>query len=393
MNKIYYITCFCILFFLKSSYSYEIKQITNNTYNDWRPQVTGSYITWYGTAATNNTDEIFRYDIEADDIKRITDNSTHDRYSQVSSTGNVTWEAYHSIASQYMDVYFYNATTDTSHALVSNTVPDRSPQIDGDNVVWYGTTIAYQIFYFDGTSTSQLTDRPYEHSFFPQIEGDTVVWSGYDPNLSYKEQIYYTNLSNPTAISQITASSSDNFREPQLSGTGIAYIGASGMADTDEIYYYDILTDNIIQVTDNDYCDKEVRVDNGYITWHGAIDGSTWQVYLYDTNTGVTIQLSDNDTGGYYPDIEDGKVAWAGMDGNIYVYFIETGETIQLTDTTYNEANPEISGNIITWEGHIDDWEIFMTVLPEVEQIPEPLSIFILCTLLILKRVTTRTKR
>ncbi|MEW6535024.1 MAG: WD40 repeat domain-containing protein [Candidatus Auribacterota bacterium] len=393
MKRFFY-TVVCIFVFQAVAASgLDIKRITYNDYNDWRPQVNGSYITWYGTAGTSNTDEIFLYNITSDTIQRITTNATNDRYSRVSSTGNVAWEAWRGPSNEYQDIYFYNSATGTSNALISNTKPDYDPQIDGNNVIWYGNTIGFEIFYFNGTSTTQMTNRPYVSSFKPQLENNIAVWSGYDDTLKYKEQIYYHKITENETY-RITASSADNFREPQISGSKIAYIGASGMANTDEIYYYDITSGITVQVTDNAYVDNQVRIDGNYITWHGAVDGSKYQVYLYDTLTGITIQLSEQSIGGYYPDVDEGRVAWTGMDGNIYVFDIATGETIQVTNTPYNEASVQVCGNVLTWEGHIDaDWEIFMTSFPEVEPVPEPLSAALLGILLICGWITKRIRR
>lgn len=76
------------------------------------------------------------------------------------------------------------ATTWTVTQLTNNPYTDHNAQIDGSNVVWYGSDgNDNEIFLYDGESimTTQLTDNNYDDRT-PQIDGPNVVWEGFDGN-------------------------------------------------------------------------------------------------------------------------------------------------------------------------------------------------------------------
>ena len=59
-----------------------------------------------------------------------------------------------------------------------NSYYDQNPQIYGSNVVWEGYDgNDYEIFLYDGSSTTQLTNNSYDDQN-PQIYESNVVWGG-----------------------------------------------------------------------------------------------------------------------------------------------------------------------------------------------------------------------
>ena len=71
---------------------------------------------------------------------------------------------------------------------------DTTPQISGDKVVWQGHDgNDFEIFYFDGTTTHQLTDNSYD-DMYAQISGNNIVWQGWDGD---DEEIFMTTVPEP----------------------------------------------------------------------------------------------------------------------------------------------------------------------------------------------------
>ena len=72
------------------------------------------------------------------------------------------------------EIFLYDGTSVTQ--LTDNSVSDKQPQISGSNVVWAGG-FGYnsEIFLYDGMSTTQLTDNS-EADFSPLVSGSTVAW-------------------------------------------------------------------------------------------------------------------------------------------------------------------------------------------------------------------------
>ncbi|MCK4885897.1 MAG: hypothetical protein KAS96_00850, partial [Planctomycetes bacterium] len=69
------------------------------------------------------------------------------------------------------EIFFYDGTTTTQ--ITDNSYEDQGPQVSGSNVVWRG---AEEIFFYDGITTTQLTHDGPIHGSYPQIFGSTIVW-------------------------------------------------------------------------------------------------------------------------------------------------------------------------------------------------------------------------
>ncbi|MHC4445016.1 MAG: TolB family protein, partial [Planctomycetota bacterium] len=121
--------------------------------------------------------EIFLYD--GTSTTQLTNNSYGDYFPQVSGS-NVVWQGYD--GNDY-EIFLYDGTSTTQ--LTNNSYQDIDPQVSGSNVVWSGGyPYDSEIFLYDGTSTTQLTNNSYG-DYFPQVSGSNVVWQGdYFPQVS-----------------------------------------------------------------------------------------------------------------------------------------------------------------------------------------------------------------
>ena len=74
------------------------------------------------------------------------------------------------------EVFFFDGTTVTQ--LTDNHYNDHRPQISGSNVTWWGYKDGDgEIFLYDGTNTRQLTDNDYR-DYRPRVSGSQVAWLG-----------------------------------------------------------------------------------------------------------------------------------------------------------------------------------------------------------------------
>jgi hypothetical protein len=78
------------------------------------------------------------------------------------------------------EIFFYNGTTTVQ--ITDNSTADSNPEIDGLGVVWQCDDGSDdEICYWNGSDVIKLTDNTIDDSA-PSISGSTVVWSGYDGN-------------------------------------------------------------------------------------------------------------------------------------------------------------------------------------------------------------------
>ena len=278
------------------------------------------------------------------DITQLTDNSFYDSDPQISGN-NVVWQGTDPIDWDG-EIFYYNGSTITQ--LTDNSDWDWDPQISGKNVVWAGSDPFEgdsEIFYYDGSTVTQLTDNSGSDGA-PQISGNNVVWRGDD---GLYHEIFFYDGSTVTQLSNNTYGYFDyDNMDPQISGNRVVWQGYDSIEWDYEIFYYDGST--VTQLTDNSNWDSDPQISGNNVVWQGY-DGSDYEIFYYDGST-VT-QLTDNTYGDYNPQISGNNVVWQGYDGSDSEIFLYDGSTVkQVTNNAYNDQNPQVSGNGVVWEGY-----------------------------------------
>ena len=187
-------------------------------------------------------------------------------------------------------------------------------------MVWEGSG---EIFLYDGSTTTQLTNNSYEDRH-PQINANGyVVWYGQPPGTSGSDW---------------------------------------------EIFLYDGSTTT--QLTNNSYDDWSPQINtNGYVVWYGGENNSGFEIFLYDGST--TTQLTNNS----YIDVgvqinANGHVVWYGPQSSAGEIFLYDGSSITpITNNVYADFHPQINDNgYVVWRGDGDSsWEIFLGI-----PVPDP---------------------
>ena len=281
------------------------------------------------------------------DVTQLTDNNFDDYNPQIDGN-NVVWYGYDYSTGYDSEIYFYDGSSIIQ--LTNNDYYESSPQISGNNVVWSGYDgNDEEIFFYDGTSITQLTNNNF-YDYSPQISGNNVVWSGYDGN---DEEIFFYDGS---SITQLTNNDFSDY-SPQIDGNNVVWYGYDYSTGYDsEIYFYD--GSSIIQLTNNDYYESSPQISGNNVVWSGY-DGNDEEIFFYDGNS-IT-QLTNNDFYDYSPQIYGNNVVWSGYDGNDEEIFFYDGNSItQLTNNDFYDYSPQISGNNVVWSGYDgNDEEIF----------------------------------
>jgi len=217
------------------------------------------------------------------------------------------------------EIFLYDGTTTTG--LTDNTYMDNAPRISGSNVVWEASVDGEdsEVLLYDGVSTTRLTDNDGQDRY-PEVSGSNVVWQGYTDG-SYEVFQY-----DGTATTQLTDHYS-NTLYPHICGSRVAWFAQYGLDN--EIFFYDGTTTTQL-TNDTSFDQMYPRVSESLVVWRQSTGGAgeTCEMFLYDGQT-IT-QLTDNDT-------------WDG--------------------------DHDVSGSIAVWKGYGDgsDSEIFMAI-------PEPAS-------------------
>ena len=90
----------------------------------------------------------------------------------------VVWHASTGGPGTAPEIVQYDHSTGIGIEITQNTTTDMCPEISGSNVVWQGHDGEdYEIFIYDGTTTTQLTNNSYYASDgHPKVSGSNVVW-------------------------------------------------------------------------------------------------------------------------------------------------------------------------------------------------------------------------
>ena len=166
------------------------------------------------------------------------------------------------------------ATTFQYTNVSNNSTFDSSPQVSGDNIIWE-TDIRFgirDIFYFDGVTTTNVSNTASNDDAEPRVSGDHVVWQGWDGS---DVEIFHNNGG---TTAQLTSNSlSDN--SPRVSGDNVVWVTDDG---DEEIFFYDGTTTT--QLTSNSFDDRHPQISGDNVAWRGW-DGSDWEVFYYDGTT------------------------------------------------------------------------------------------------------------
>ena len=286
-------------------------------------------------------------------ITQLTNNNYGD-YSPQINNGQVVWYGYD--GSSY-NIFFYDGNrtiqlTDNGYAL--------GPQIDNGQIVWYGYDgNDYEIFLYDGVRTIQLTNNKYD-DISPKINNGQVTWQEHDGN-DYEIFLY-----DGSRTIQLT---DDDYNDwsPQIHKGEVVWYGRSWSGTTYEIFFYDgTLT---IQLTGSNYDDLNPQIDNGQIVWHGGRYGY-FEIFLYD---GIkTIKLTNNDYNDVYPQIHSGQVIWYAYVNKNYrpeVFLYNGMQTIRLTNNNYSDSDSRIHNGQAVWTADRGDSEVFLYDGTQVTQL------------------------
>lgn len=292
----------------------------------------------------------------------------NDPHPKINDIGYVVWRAWD--YSGGFDIFLYDGSS-TTQLTNNDYVEDYMINDDGYVVFNSGWVVSdREIFLYDGTSTAQLTDNDYADGILNINGNGYVVWTGCDgiDCQGGTDGDWEIFLYNETSTTQLTDNDYDDIF-PQINDNGyVVWQGCDGgsgwhcSGGDSEIFLYN--GTSTAQLTNNDYDDMYPQINHdGYVVWIGGDydEKSTWEIFLYDgaSTTQLTIgELTHN----RLPHINDhGYVVWQGCDGSecwgegydneIFLYDGTTTTQLTTSEFTYNTA-PQINNNgNVVWRG------------------------------------------
>ncbi len=331
--------------------SWTVTQLTNNSSDDFDPQVSGNNVVWTGPNGSGYTN-VFKYD--GNSITQLTNVNFDEAHARVSGD-KVAWHRDEDPGPWLgAQIYLHDGA-----AIAKLTVGEKNvqPVIYGANVVWKATVMDTHILKLhDGTSDRSVASVVWD-------QGETI--SGYklsDSKLIYRVNVpgFWSRLHYQDIASQSTITLSDNATGQQaLSGVNVVWTeedpNAPG-AGNHEVMLYDGSTTTAL--TNNSVEERNPQISGTNVVWE-QWDGNDWEIILYDGNS--IAQLTNNAYDDTNPQIDGAFITWQGSDGSDTEIFAYDGAIVtQVTNNSTNDELPQVSGSTIVWRGHDGtDWEIF----------------------------------
>jgi serralysin len=247
-------------------YSYDgttFSQITNNSFADFNPQISGSNIVWYGWDGSSY--EIYR--LQGDAIVPVTDNARTDQYPKISGQ-SIAWEQYDGHTWQLM---FNDGVTTTQLKTDSNDL--WTYKLDGSTVAWTQEHNGYDrdLFVFDGNQVRQLTNDAFKMDYAGfNVSGGRVAWS--NPDGDSTDEIF---LWDGATTLQLTENNGYTNGSPLISEDLVAWLGYDGAIHS--IFVYDGLS--VYRLTDPATDVTDFQLDGRTIAWV-ASDGHDAEIFL-----------------------------------------------------------------------------------------------------------------
>lgn len=238
-----------------------IQKLTDNDYDDIDPQISSDLLVW--TANLGGRQQIFAYDlVTGGSPVNISNNSFNNYLPQVSGR-NVAWYAFDGFDNE---IYVY--TGGTTRRVTNNTLDDRYPRVDASKVVWQqhdGTDWEIAIYDIPSGTTMLLTSNNQDDTH-PDISGNNVV---FERNDGLDTEIYYINLNiGPSAVTRITDNSVHD-EMPRVFGDRLVWHSFTG--GNWEVFYTDLNTNSI---------PRNISSDPGY-DWYPDVTSElvVWRSY------------------------------------------------------------------------------------------------------------------
>jgi hypothetical protein len=146
---------------------------------------------------------------------------------------------------------------------------------------------------------------------------------------------------------------------PDIHGNELVFQGWDG--NDYEIFRYRFDTDQLEQITNNQFDDVSPVVWNGEIAW---VAHPTVTAEIFHYRDGVIRKISEGTEDNSAPAIWEGKVVWQGYDDtDLEIYYFNGRRTIKLTSNTWDDLAPGICDGVIVWMSYIDNWDAEIMVL------------------------------
>jgi len=325
--------------------SYTETQLTNNTIADRYPLLANSgdvfWMGYSGVSGGGDDFEIFHFD--GSSTTQLTDNGVDDLALRINEVGQAVWVSQDLSSADPAD-YVSELVRFDGSGVTGVSGSDFVWASGGINDSGHATWIASadlditqsHVFYFDGTTTQQITTTAGFYGSLDINNDGAVVWDRHDG--SDWEIMYFDGLS----ITQLTDNAVDDVvtRAPNNSGQFFFYRG-NVSPNVDLMFYDGTSVQTVATAVGNDDTATPSLNNFGQLAY-ALDDGTDLELFVWDGS--ASTQVTDNDVDDFRSSINDnGALAWQrerGASAEIILAVAETARTVVIDVRPGNPVNP-----------------------------------------------------
>ena len=245
--------------------------------------------------------------------------------------------------------------TFTIRQLTTNAFFDSEPRVLGATVMWQGRGgtdggTDEEIFRFDGSTTTQLTQNA-ELDRFPKMSSGGTIWER--GNSTTQEVILWDGVSETPLTANAVFDGTAT-----ISGSRVAWQQGSG-TEVDIMSWEAGVTTNLSNIAGSE---RTVSIDGNRSVW---ISGSVpnISVMLKDGANAPAPVVTSTTTTLEDPRISGQNVVWEGFAGGTSndreIYLNDGVTTTRLTINAFPDFDPRIAGNnVVWWGGVFNDFQV-----------------------------------
>ncbi len=337
-------------------------KVTNNSFDDYDPQVDGDRLTWFADDAWGGTSGVYTAMPSALVVTGLSpDSGNANGGNEVVITGRGFAGATAVVFGTQEAEFTIDSDTQiraTAPWLTANvtvrvkviTPSDESPDNDYDDYL-YEPDVVKDVFWITQVTFDAQEDEE------PQVSADRVVWAAFD---GVDSEIYTWALGDVTPT-QVTDNSYDD-TAPQVSGDRLAWMG--WVDDDSEVFTQMVGDAGAEEAPDVGLQEELVMVSGDRLVWQ-AWDGTDYEVFTWVVGDPLPDQVTDNDYDDCSPQVDGDRVVWMAWDeedSEIFTSVIGVNGPTKLTDDEFDDIDPVIAGDRLAWCGYDKngfDQEIF----------------------------------
>lgn len=319
---------------------------------DWSPD--GQYITFESTRDGNS--EIYLMKSDGSQQVRITNNNRIDKQPKFSSEGEtIGFTTVINGSQHYATVALSDILDDAKENTITVYETENIGYIDyssdGKQIAYHGKVSGKPQIFISNLSLNKpkkLSNPDRYTNWIPVFSPDNN-WIAYNKEGSFGSGDIYITKTDGTSTIQLTDTSTSEWGPDWRPAINNKIYYDSNIDGDRELYYYDMRTKEITQITHNDFQDglPSLSTCGTKILYFSDSDGDD-ELYIYNHLDKSTLKLTDNaynDRAAVFSKNDDFIVFCSDRDGDLELYIMNTdgSQVTQLTDNGKKDFWPSIS--------------------------------------------------